>query len=127
MHEAGNIDFKEFALAAGEELRSVVYPRLGNISAGHLYTFVPRPPKLEPPEFVYVPGPYKQLLGDNYSTKALLTITIDTCIINVLYSDPEGIDETIRKRRVPGKATPAGHGVLGSRTPARGDSTQGWG
>jgi hypothetical protein len=53
--------------------------------------------------------------------------TIDTCIINVLYSDPEGIDETIRKRRVPGKATPAGRGVLGSRTPARGDSTQGWG
>jgi hypothetical protein len=75
MHEARNIDFKEFALAAGEELRPVVYPRLGNISAGHLYTFVPRPPKLEPPEFVYVPGPYRQSLGDNYSTKALLTIT----------------------------------------------------
>ena len=57
----------------------------------------------------------------------LMVLIIDTCIINVLYSDPEGIDETIRKRRVPGRATPAGHGVLGSRTPARGDRAQGWG
>jgi hypothetical protein len=34
---------------------------------------------------------------------------IDSCIINVLYFDPEGTDETIRKRRVPRTAAPARH------------------
>lgn len=45
---------------------------------------------------------------------------IDTCIIKVLYSVPEGHDETIRKRRVPGNKAIAGDGVFERRAPARG-------
>jgi len=51
---------------------------------------------------------------------------IDTCIINVLYFDPEGIDETIRKCRVPGTTTSSCHGALAGRTPAWGDRATDW-
>jgi hypothetical protein len=75
MHEAGNIEFEKIALAVGVGLKPTSYPKLDNLSAGHIYTFIPRPTKLEPPEFVYVPGPYREPLDDNYSTKAFVTIT----------------------------------------------------
>jgi hypothetical protein len=75
MRKMNKFDLSEFALAYGEELEPTSFPRLDNISAAFLYKFIPRPQKLSPPEFVYVPLFPEEKLGDNYYTKAFLTIT----------------------------------------------------
>lgn len=42
-------------LAREEDLDSVVYPCLRNISAGMMFRFLPHPTGPKPPEYVYIP------------------------------------------------------------------------
>jgi len=65
------------------------------------------------------------VLGDGLADDYLgHSSAIDTCIRKVLYSDPKGINETIRKLRVPGSETTSGPGIHGPRAPACGDRTE---
>jgi len=66
MQKANQVDLSNIVLASGEELGPTSFPRLDNMSAAFLYKFIPRPKKLSPPEFVYVPLFPKERLGDNY-------------------------------------------------------------
>lgn len=45
------------SLAKGDDLEPDRFPHLGNISAAHFFTFIPRPKKVISPEFAYVPLP----------------------------------------------------------------------
>jgi hypothetical protein len=75
MQKANQVDLNKIAIASGEELKPTSFPQLDNMSAAFLYDFIPRPKKLSPPEFVYIPLFPQEKLGDNYYTKALITIT----------------------------------------------------
>lgn len=66
---------ENFALAKGEELLPENFPTLRNISAAFLFNFVPRPRRILPPEFVYVPIGGKKRYDEKRFVKASLTLT----------------------------------------------------
>jgi len=68
-------ELRERALASREELDRSSYPGLDNISAGHIFAFVPRPRRLGSPELVFIPIPKERVLSDDHATKVFLTIT----------------------------------------------------
>lgn len=62
-------------LAREEDLDSVVYPCLRNISAGMMFRFLPHPTGPKPPEYVYIPpDTLSRIQGSQQHIKALLTI-----------------------------------------------------
>jgi hypothetical protein len=64
----------EHVLAHGDDLLPENFPELGNLSAAFMYKFIPRPKRMRPTEFAYIPLRPDHRLGDNYDTKASLTI-----------------------------------------------------
>jgi hypothetical protein len=70
MPENKDFDLSEFALASDEELKPTRFPQLDNMSAAFLFKFIPRPLKLNPAEFVFIPIEHKEKAFDEYDTKA---------------------------------------------------------
>jgi hypothetical protein len=62
--------------------------------------------------------------SSNYDKLHLGHDTIDTCIINVLYSGQEVKDETSWKPRTIGESQEASYGVVRARIPAGRDCTE---
>ncbi len=73
--EARASNFSHSWIAQGDDLSPERFPRLMNLSAAFMWTFVPKPETTSTPEFAYVPVDIHERLGDNYSTEAQVTIT----------------------------------------------------
>jgi len=73
----GKRDFNpdDYVIAKGDDLHPDKFPELGNISAAFIFQFIPRPKKVGHTEFAYIriDDPFHRL-GENYSTKASLTV-----------------------------------------------------
>lgn len=61
-------------IAQGDDLLPERFPRLMNLSAAFIWTFVPKPETTSTPEFAYVPVDIHERLADNHSIEAQVTI-----------------------------------------------------
>lgn len=75
MNDDTKFDPRKIDLAEDEDLLPDIFPELTNLSAVHIYGFVPKPNEVEPPEFFYVPIEKEHSWSNEKYAKICLTIT----------------------------------------------------